>query len=80
MPLAVIEGGEKGDETVLSRLRRLWASRTSVAYSQALPTEIYEESTPGSKELFFTRQTIADAFAKAAPAVVNITVSLGNTF
>ncbi|CAM6122297.1 unnamed protein product [Calypogeia fissa] len=77
LPSNFEDDGVKRVDTILSRLRELLPLKLPVAYLEALPVEQRAHSKSGPKEVYFTRHAIADAAAKAAPAVVNITVSIG---
>ncbi|KAL2620368.1 hypothetical protein R1flu_000573 [Riccia fluitans] len=61
----------------LSRLINLVAPRTHVCHMEAFNDASHQDSTTTSKDIYLTRHAIADAAARAAPAVVNITVSIG---
>ncbi|KAL3681531.1 hypothetical protein R1sor_024487 [Riccia sorocarpa] len=63
--------------TELSRFLKSLAPRTDVAYMEAVNDESRQDSTSTSKNIYLTRHAVADAAARAASAVVNITVSIG---
>ncbi|OAE34121.1 hypothetical protein AXG93_2891s1460 [Marchantia polymorpha subsp. ruderalis] len=58
-----------------SRLKRFVESRINYGLMEAMEDGPIQDSS--RKNVFLTRHAIADAAAKAAPAVVNITVSIG---
>ncbi|KAG6552605.1 hypothetical protein Mapa_005805 [Marchantia paleacea] len=70
------ENGQVGAESMgFSRLKRFVASRINYGLMEAMEDGPIQDSS--RKNIFLTRHAIADAAAKAAPAVVNITVSVG---